>query len=322
METFSSYPISFPVSNNIMSAGNSGHLQISVLQTQENGEVLVAQGDVVPFKVLSSLNDTDTNIGEYTNTIEQLIAEFNSSLEDINSREIAANKVSVQEDVIDKEKNYPSIQYLKEYYYNALELDEYLEKNYYLKEDVYAKDDLNSFLFGNTNVYSTFDELKSATFTASEKAYILGYYKPGDGGAALYSIDTTGEIELVNSPNFYATLIVQPQMNIECFGARGDGETDDSQIISIASNYNTQIVFGNKTYRIAKPIRVENDINWIGNETIFKIDSDIALDLTSPGEYSEEVWINLKEDFENYNRGIFNIKGQTKIEGISFKYEL
>lgn len=190
------------------------------------------------------------------------------------------------------------------------------------KDEVYTKSNLKTFLFGTSNVYSTFSELKNnAVFTTPTKAYILGFFSPGDGGAAFYSIDTTGTISLEKSPNFYATLITQPQMNIECFGAKGDGETDDSQILSIASNYNTQIVFGNKTYRIAKPIRIENDINWIGNETIFKIDSDIALDLTSPGEYSEEDWNNLKEDFENYNRGIFNIKGQTKIEGISFKYD-
>lgn len=122
MELFSSYPISYKVSNNIMSAGNSGHLQLSVLQEQENGEVLVAQSDVVPFKVLNSLSDTDTEIGEYTNTIEQLITEFTTNLEDINSRELAANKVSTEEEIIDEGQNYPSIEYLNEYYYKFNEV--------------------------------------------------------------------------------------------------------------------------------------------------------------------------------------------------------
>lgn len=171
METFSSYPISFPVSNNIMSAGNSGHLQISVLQTQENGEILVAQGDVVPFKVLNSLNDTDTNIGEYTNTIEQLIAEFNNSLENINSREVAANKVSLQENINNTEENYPSIQYLKEYYYDTSELDEYLEENYYLKEDIYTKEEIDKVNSDINNTIST--KANSNLFLEKSKIHLV-----------------------------------------------------------------------------------------------------------------------------------------------------
>ena len=93
MELFASYPITYKVSNIIMSAGTSGHLQLSVLKKQDNGEVMVAQSGIIPFKVLSSLADNNTEIGEYTNTIETLIAEFVSNLQNINSRELKANKI-------------------------------------------------------------------------------------------------------------------------------------------------------------------------------------------------------------------------------------
>lgn len=133
MELFASYPITYKVSNIIMSAGTSGHLQLSVLKKQDNGEVMVAQSGIIPFKVLSSLADNNTEIGEYTNTIETLIAEFVSNLQNINSRELKANKIVTTEQITDKEENYPSIQYL--------------EDNYPTNNDVYLVDEAdNKFL--------------------------------------------------------------------------------------------------------------------------------------------------------------------------------
>lgn len=133
MELFASYPITYKVSNIIMSAGTSGHLQLSVLKKQDNGEVMVAQSGIIPFKVLSSLADNNTEIGEYTNTIETLIAEFVSNLQNINSRELKANKIVTGEQITNKEENYPSIQYL--------------EDNYPTNNDVYLVDEAdNKFL--------------------------------------------------------------------------------------------------------------------------------------------------------------------------------
>ena len=89
-----------------------------------------AQSGIIPFKVLSSLADNNTEIGEYTNTIETLIAEFVSNLQNINSRELKVNKIVTGEQIINKEENYPSIQYL--------------EDNYPTNDDVYLIDKADS----------------------------------------------------------------------------------------------------------------------------------------------------------------------------------
>ena len=85
-EVFNTYPIIYSVPNGIMSAGNSGHLQLSAFKTTENGETLVGQGNIVPFRVLDSLDDSDTNLGEYIDSMTELISEFTSSLEEIESK--------------------------------------------------------------------------------------------------------------------------------------------------------------------------------------------------------------------------------------------
>lgn len=85
-EVFNTYPIIYSVPNGVMSAGNSGHLQLSAFKTTENGETLVGQGNIVPFRVLDSLDDSDTNLGEYTDSMTELISEFTSSLEKIESK--------------------------------------------------------------------------------------------------------------------------------------------------------------------------------------------------------------------------------------------
>lgn len=85
-EVFNTYPIIYSVPNGIMSAGNSGHLQLSAFKTTENGETLVGQGNIVPFRVLDSLDDSDTNLGEYVDSMTELISEFTSSLEEIESK--------------------------------------------------------------------------------------------------------------------------------------------------------------------------------------------------------------------------------------------
>lgn len=111
-EVFSTYPIIYSVKNGVLTAGNSGRMQLSVLKNTDNGETLIAQGDVIPFKVLDSLEDSDTNIGEYVDTISQLIDEFNSKLNDIDSRELKSNKVNIDEEIKNEKDNYPSISYL------------------------------------------------------------------------------------------------------------------------------------------------------------------------------------------------------------------
>ena len=128
---------------------------------------------------------------------------------------------------------------------------------------------------------------------------VLGYYDINDGGMAEYYISDIGDIILDNG--LKAQIIIKSQMNIECFGAKGDGITDDSEVIKKASSYSTKLLFGNKTYMISHSILITNNINWIGNKTIIKLSDEFDVDLNT--------------------RSAIKIIGETNIEGITVEYQ-
>lgn len=128
----------------------------------------------------------------------------------------------------------------------------------------------------------------------------LGYYSANDLGSAEYLIGKNGNIKLKNG--LFAQIIIKPQMNVECFGAIGDKEDfDNSEAIEKASEYITQLMFSNKTYRICRTLNIQNGINWKGNETVFKLDDDFEVD-------------------QSLTACIY-ILGESIIEGITFEYE-
>lgn len=125
--------------------------------------------------------------------------------------------------------------------------------------------------------YRNVAEMQSDTSLKSNMtAVVLGYYEPNDGGAAEYYIGDSGNIALNNG--LRAQIVIKPQMNVECFGAKGDGVTGDSSAIEAASAYDTHLIFGNKTYFIEKSMIITgNFIYWLGNNTVFKLSDNFQL---------------------------------------------
>ena len=130
-------------------------------------------------------------------------------------------------------------------------------------------------------------------------AVVLGYYEPNDGGAAEYYIGNSGNLALNNG--LRAQIVIKPQMAVECFGAKGDGETDDSGAIEVASAYDTQLIFKNKTYLIVRSIYIDNSVNWVGNGTVIKLADSFNVNLDT--------------------RSAIRINGETGIEGINIEYK-
>ena len=130
-------------------------------------------------------------------------------------------------------------------------------------------------------------------------AITLGYYEPNDLGSAEYVIGDSGNIALSNG--LYAQTVIKPQMNVECFGAVGDGTTDDSVAIAEASSYETQLIFSKKTYLLSNTIDIQKGINWCGHSATIRLADSF----------------NVDEDVKSAIR----VNGETYIEGISFDYE-
>lgn len=122
-----------------------------------------------------------------------------------------------------------------------------------------------------TKYYDSVADMKADTqLTGGAAAVTLGYYKPNDGGGALYQIiDSTDEDyeSLVDDGgsahdlknNLKAKLIVKNSINVKQFGAYGDGEHDDDAAIQNAINniYNKEI---NRVYIPSGIYNIKNQI--------------------------------------------------------------
>ena len=100
----------------------------------------------------------------------------------------------------------------------------------------------------------------------------LGYYEVNDGGAATYKItneesETEYQEELDNG--LYATLMIEDTANIKQFGAKGDGETDDSSAFVKATSKFNNVYIPNGHYILKSPLTLkqsfigENEKNTI-----------------------------------------------------------
>ena len=67
-----------------------------------------------------------------------------------------------------------------------------------------------------------------------DMAITLGYYEPNDGGAANYQIVTNQDSSQYQEQlknNKYANLIIEYPLNVKKYGAKGDNNHDDTNII-------------------------------------------------------------------------------------------
>ena len=94
--------------------------------------------------------------------------------------------------------------------------------------------------------FDTVADMKLATnFANGSYAQTLGFYELNDGGASLYKVRTLTESDVVDEmflislydETLVAELIIKDSViNVKQIGAKGDGETDDSDVIQGAIN--------------------------------------------------------------------------------------
>lgn len=110
--------------------------------------------------------------------------------------------------------------------------------------------------------YDTVADMKAdIKLKAGDMAATLGYYEVNDGGGAEYKIvsgsytDDSGSYHKLNN-NLWAKLIVGNWVTPKMFGAKGDGQTDDTQAVQKALNskYSVFIPVGN--YLITSTLKI------------------------------------------------------------------
>ena len=136
--------------------------------------------------------------------------------------------------------------------------------------------------------FDTVAEMKLYELKVGDYAITKGYYEANDGGAGQYEIvdddtltdDGGSVIELGNG--LKAKLIANKIIYPENFGAKGDGENDDTipiqKMIDYCNSINKTINFNQKTYKITDTIYLRNNnVNIEGNQaTIYsEIDKSI-----------------------------------------------
>lgn len=145
---------------------------------------------------------------------------------------------------------------------------------------------LNDKLVKKPYYFNTIADLKSSDLQAGDCAITLGYYNANDIGGATYyitSIASTNNYQEELNNGLYATLIIGDYIIPEFFGAKGDGSTDDGQILNqvIQYGYSKKVkVILDKSYSTSVTLLLDKDnlnleilnrITYTGNNSAIEI---------------------------------------------------
>lgn len=222
---------------------------------------------------------------------------------------------------------YNAFNYLKSYvenYFENLDVqDEINNKLDEMVEDGVLEQIIEQYI-NSTAVwcFDTLVALKSATnLINGSYARTLGYYAVNDGGEGLYKItDTESETEYQEELNsgLYATLIIENNtVNVKQFGAKGDGNNDDTQSIQNALNsIADRIYLAEGNYLITSTLTMPLNKTLYGtnaNTCVLKVTNfdNYALKYGESHHYGskrgkiEDIRIESINDNVNYTYGIY-----------------
>lgn len=163
-------------------------------------------------------------------------------------------------------------------------------------------------------IYSTFEDMKSASVPEGTTISTNGFYSEGDGGAAQYIVSSAAS--QLNIPNIstrlsnglYANLIYEDSINVRQIGAKGDSLTDDYDYFNSIALSGINLYIPNGTYYCSTKLLLTKDIAIRGEST----ENTVII-------YKNEV---NRANFETWNqRGLITFNNNNLIlENLSFKY--
>lgn len=129
-------------------------------------------------------------------------------------------------------------------------------------------------------VVQSIAELRTLPKTGSKTAFVIGYYKPGDGGGGCYFYDSTdttsadnGGTVIVASDGGRWKLSYTDVLTVKQFGAKGDGATDDTvaiqNTINVFTSGNCRIRFPKGVYKVTSIITIANGRTHLEGDGVF-----------------------------------------------------
>lgn len=147
--------------------------------------------------------------------------------------------------------------------------DSFLSADYY-----YNKTETETKLRTKPYVFSTLADLKKYDLKVGEYAETTGYYAPNDGGFGLYEITDDSALiadgGLIHnlSNGLKAKLINTDSINIKQYGAKGDGEFDNTEIFKKVVSKFTTIFIPEGDYKVTETIELPDDTYIFSNKLI------------------------------------------------------
>lgn len=177
----------------------------------------------------------------------------------------------------------------------------------------------------NIRTFANIKEMKSSnTLKAGVLAKTQGFYNVNDGGDANYVIvddideDEVDEASIIAlKKGLYAKLLVQDYINVKQMGAKGDGETDNTELIQNILNKFNKIYFPSGSYLITKTLKVKEGTQILGTRKSF-IPNASYVNAQPRGISSESQFICAITDIENSS--IFNCDKLVTIKGLDIYY--
>ena len=253
--------------------------------------------------VVKFLNDVIANQNEQNDSITRMYQSFLSLQDYVN------NTKDTLEDAFNTLDNYVRT------FFDNLDLQEEVDNKLdKMIEDGTLQEIIASYLQSNvTWTFDTVADMKSATNLINGSfARTIGYYSINDGGGAFYKIvedePLTHYEELDN--NLYAKLIIDEKTNVDQYGAKGDGTTDDSSIIQTAINELDIVNFNEKTYLVSNTLTPKNNLELIGDKTKFKINNGDEVIKYNPNAESKRIYSYTVTGNESSNSLFIEVSGE------------
>lgn len=163
-------------------------------------------------------------------------------------------------------------------------------------------------LGGNAKVYNTIAEMqKDSKLKTGKVVEVLGYYQAGDGaGHKRVIADSDDGSGVLLDNGLYANIVHNGEVNVSWFGAKGDGVTDDTEVIKKVINYGGVVKFDFKTYACGNfsTFTLTKNLSLIGNNTTFKY----------IGSYIREfILIVISSNIDKLFIKGFNFNGENKV---------